>query len=346
MTNTESMDSDIYLLTGDEIVALLKDREAELIEVIRDAYAVYSTGDESLPHSSFLRFPDNDSDRIISLIGYLGGQFQVAGTKWIASFPGNIQKNIERASAALILNSTENGRPFAFFESSVISAKRTAASAVLAATLLKEPETVTNIGLVGTGLINFEVSTFLQNKFPDAQTIRIFDLSKERGEQFMERYRDTIGDKEFILCSTVEEVLESSELISFATTAGTPYIKDIGMCKDDALILHVSLRDICEEAILRANNVVDDVDHVSRAQTSIHLAELQVGHRDFVNCNIGDLIAGKSRADFDKKVTIFSPFGLGVLDLALGKYVFDEGKKQGSGASLPAFFPVSWFERN
>ena len=88
------------------------------------------------PQSVFLRFPDRPNARIIGLPSHLSAPWEVSGIKWIASYPDNIRAGLPRASAVLIINSHEHGYPLACLEASIISAARTAASAVLAARYL------------------------------------------------------------------------------------------------------------------------------------------------------------------------------------------------------------------
>lgn len=338
--------NDILFLKGDEIITLFKNREQEILEAVKFAYQTHAEGDSSLPHSSFLRFPNNEKDRIIALPAYLGGEVNTAGIKWIASFPDNLALGMERASAVLILNSAQTGHPQAIMESSVISAKRTAASAAIAAKYLRSEQPSAIVGIIGTGLINFETVRFLLATRPEIETLLIYDLSQERAEQFKHKCQQLSEKLEIAVVKEPNDIFGNASVIALATTASKPHIFDIAKIHPDSIILHTSLRDFSPEIILSADNVVDDIDHVSRAQTSIHLAEQKTGNRNFIRCTLGDVLNGivPPRQD-NKKITIFSPFGLGILDIALGHLAYKLAREQNQGTSIPSFLPTSWLER-
>jgi ornithine cyclodeaminase len=140
--------------------------------------------------------------------------------------------------------------------------------------------------------------------------------------------------------------LAECPLTAIATTATTPHILDLPPVPGRRTILHVSLRDFAPEVILSNDNVVDDIDHVCRAQTSLHLAELSTGTRDFIRSSIGDVLLGRAPArSIEHETTIFSPFGLGVLDIALAAYVFQRGVEKGLGTMVESFFPAPWTDQ-
>ena len=344
-------DHAILIVRGADVENLLAGQEADVVEAVRGAYLAHARGKSCLPHSTFLRFPDDDLNRIIALPGYLGDGFAVAGVKWIASFPGNVKHGTPRASAVLILNNVSTGLPEAILESSLISARRTAASAALAARELRRGRATGAVGLIGTGVINFETARFLLHTMPDLDRFQLFDLDRDRAAHMAARIAEMArsvrvvgsGRKlEVLVADEPAAILRACPLVAFATTAVRPHVADLSSCPAGATILHTSLRDLTPEVILASDNVVDDPDHVSRAQTSIHLAEERAGHRDFIRCTLADLLTGAAAAKADEDaVTVFSPFGLGVLDLAVGDLVRRRALASGRGAIIESFLPGS-----
>jgi N-[(2S)-2-amino-2-carboxyethyl]-L-glutamate dehydrogenase len=330
----------LLLLGAREIGSILAGREREVMKAVGQAYIDHQAGRSCLPHSVFVRFPGKVKERIIALPGYLGGKEEIAGIKWISSFPNNLAKGMSRASAIMVLNSLENGRPTAVLEASLISAARTAASAAVAADVIHRKGAMAVVGVIGCGLINREVVRFLSSLGRQIGSTVVFDVDKDRAAKFRDDVAPMIGAKTPIsIAQSVDDVLRKSDVTTFATTAVEPTVTDISMCRPGATILHVSLRDIVADAILAADNVVDDVDHVLRAQTSVHLAEQKSGSRDFVRCTLAQILTGEHKARRSEQgTTIFSPFGLGVLDLAVGQMVATHAAKHGLGTRIQGFF--------
>jgi 2,3-diaminopropionate biosynthesis protein SbnB len=335
-------DSDLLILKWQEVAALLAGRELEIIAAVRAAYDIHAGGGSELPHSLFLRFPDNLKNRIIALPAYLNHHGGIAGIKWVSSFPDNLSLGLDRASAVLILNSTLTGRTEALVEASLISAKRTAASAALAAQYLHADKPVDCVGLIGAGFINHEIARFLLVTFPGLKNFVVHDLDAARMQQFKLKCESEFDGVTVQPAPDISAVMRSASLISFATTAIEPHLHDLKECAPGSTILHISLRDLAPEVILSCDNIVDDVDHVCRAQTSIHLAEQLAGNRDFIRCELAAILRGEQPARSDpQSVAVFSPFGLGILDLVLGKLVVDLAGEQGKGAVITSFLPAA-----
>lgn len=338
---------DVLTLKGDEVETLLVGREHEVLAAIAAAYRAHGEGKSSLPNSLFLRFPDDERNRIIALPAYLGGGFDLAGVKWVSSFPSNIEKGLNRASAVIVLNSAQTGQPEVIMEGSVVSAKRTAASAALAAQhLVGEGAVPEAVGFVGCGPINFEVARFLLAVWPSVRRFHVYDLDARRAEQFKEKCGMLSRALDVETATELEAILRATKVTSLATTAVKPHIFDLSACAPGSTLLHVSLRDLSPEAILACDNVVDDAEHVCRAQTSVHLAEQLTGNRDFIRCTLADILNATAGAKTDAEaLTVFSPFGLGILDLAVGGLVATLAREAGCGTVLEDFLPASYAER-
>src|SRR5438477_2687770 len=179
------MHFELSIVNGKSVFDIVRAQRSECIRIVREAYLAHADGQSVNPDSYFLQFPGKPGCRIIALPAYLGNNFNVAGLKWIASYPANIQRGFPRASAVLVLNSHETGYPFAILESSIISAARTAASAVLAAHCLNgQSRQARSLGIVGTGFIARYVYDFLVDTGWEIEDVRLYDRSPRESENF------------------------------------------------------------------------------------------------------------------------------------------------------------------
>jgi len=326
------------VISGAQVQEALLGREKQIMDLVEATYRWHGAGDSVNPPSYFLRFPDRPSARIIALPASIGGDVRVDGLKWISSFPDNVAAGIPRASAVLILNDHDTGYPFAVLESSIISATRTAASAALAADRLSQGRPrPTRVGFFGVGLIARYIHTFLTGTDWSFDEVGVFDLSAASAAGFQGYLEQSGAGGRITLHGSAEALIRSSDVVVFATIAGEPHVHDMSWFDHHPLVLHVSLRDLAPEILLASTNVVDDVEHCLKANTSPHLVEQRTGNRDFLAGTLDDVMTGRVDLPTDRTI-VFSPFGLGVLDLAVGKYVYDEVARAGGLHVIDDFF--------
>lgn len=333
---TASSGDGLTIVRGNDILTQITGRRADCMDVIGRAYLTHADGGSVLPHSVFVRPDPPRPDRFIALAGHLGGDFGVVGIKWIASYPDNVAAGRDRASAVLILNDPRTGYPTAVLEGSVISATRTAASAVLAAEKLAGHRKAARVGIVGTGLIAAHVCLFLAELGWEIGGYTLHDTSRDRAHHFRARLLDG-GATAARVTTDVADLFDECDLIVLATTANTPYLLDPALLTNCPLMLHLSLRDLGPNLIGVSQNITDDPEHAVRENTSLQVAERTLGDRAFLSGTIADVLTG--RLTRDGRPVIFAPFGLGVLDLALGQWVHRRCQQAGAVTTVPKFFP-------
>nr|MDT0657165.1 2,3-diaminopropionate biosynthesis protein SbnB [Micromonospora sp. DSM 115978] len=308
---------------------------AQVVDVVEEAYRRHDAGRTVNPDSYFLRFPDRPDSRIIALPAAIDmAETRVAGIKWISSFPANVAKGVPRASAVLVLNDYETGYPIALLEAAGISAARTAASAAVAArAIARSVPSDGQVAVIGAGIIARTVLSYLAATSYRMDEIGVYDVDAGSAASLTRYVTDELGMAARVL-STPGDALSAQTVIT-ATTALRPHLTT--PVRPGQVALHISLRDFDPAVILAAENYVDDVEHCMKANTSTHLAEQLTGGRDFVTGTVADLVNDACRPDGGRGV-IFSPFGLGVLDLAVGHFVLTAARQQGLGLEVAEFF--------
>lgn len=324
------------VIDGPTVRHVVSNTQQEIVDEVENAYLCHDAGRSINPDSYFLRFPEKPESRIIALPAYLGDKYDVAGIKWISSFPKNIARGMPRASAVLLLNDYETGYPFACLEASQISAARTAASAELAARHLTGGRQADRVAVVGAGIIARNILEFFDAQQWDIRSVAVYDHSEKYSDALVAFTEESLRyPASRAACRS--DAVDGADLVVLATTASEPYILEPGSFSPGQVVLNVSLRDIGPEVIHAAYNVLDDVEHCLKADMSPHLAEQKYGHRDFVTATLAEVVKGTARTDVDRP-TVFSPFGLGILDIAVGVHVYREARDSGSTVTWNDFF--------
>lgn len=324
------------VISGEVVRRVVSQHRPEIVREVRRTYLVHERGGTVNPDSYFLRFPAKPDSRIIALPAYLGGEHDVAGIKWIASFPANIEHGIPRASAVLLLNDYATGYPFALLEAAQISAARTAASAVLAARVLTGGRSARRLAVVGAGIIARNILEFFAAEDWEFREVAVYDQVPDYAAALAQHVTTRLGYPAHP-AADLATALTGTPLTVLATTAASPYLTDPALVTPGDVVLNISLRDISPQLVVTAHNVLDDVEHCLKAGTSPHLAEQEYGHRDFVSGTLAQVITGAVTVSPDKPI-IFSPFGLGVLDLAVGALVYREARDNAELIGIPGFF--------
>jgi len=338
------MNSNLHVVTAEIVDKIINQYLKELYEIIKNSYLLHEQGGCINAPSSFLFFPHRPEARIIALASAIKpgqkGFNEMAGIKWVASYPNNRLRDLPRASAVILLNHPETGFPIACLEGSLISATRTALSAVLGAEhLYNKNKVCPSLGIIGSGFISKHVVKYLILLGWHIEEINVYDASLTSANSFVQ-HMQSLGNFRINIYQSTESVIEVSDLIVFATTEKKPYVNDENLFRHNPCVLHLSLRDISPNIILNSINVVDDVEHILTANTSVHLAYKENDELPtFINATIGKVIQEDLNI-LKEKTIIYSPMGLGILDIAVSQFIYNEARIQGNFIDIERFMPL------
>jgi len=316
-----------YVPSGDVLASGVFDFE-RILPVMEEAYAAHYKGDFRMPNSEYLRYDGRPSyDRIISLLGYLGGPFGVSGVKEICSSTENRTLDLPRASGLIILNDPGTQRPFAILEASKISAARTAAVTGLAIRFLR-PGRIGKVAFIGCGfLARIHAMMWSQLYSGECGTLHVFDARGKSSREFVSWLGVECGLKA-VVCRSAEEAVRNSDLIVPMTTAEEPYIKPEWV-KGDSLYSAVSLLDP-ELGVLEGSDciVVDDERLCRSEGRPMQRLEQAGGLRGIRLHTMGEVICRGLRLRDGCSRIFFNPMGTVITDLALASHVLENARRE------------------
>ncbi|EKS7869205.1 2,3-diaminopropionate biosynthesis protein SbnB [Bacillus bombysepticus] len=303
----------------------------ETINVISKAVKSLDSEDFSQPIKPYLRF-DDPANRIIAMPAYIGGEFKVSGIKWIASFPKNIEKGIQRAHSVTILNDAMTGKPFATLNTAMVSVIRTASVTGL---MIREFAKLRDLNNVKVGIIGFGpigqmhlkmVTALLGDKI---ESVYLYDINGIKDELIPEKIYSKTQK-----VNAYEEAYNDADIFITCTVSAEGYIDK--KPKDGALLLNVSLRDFKPDILEYTKSlVVDNWEEVCREKTDVERMHLERGLQKEDTVSIADVVIRGALQNFPyDKAILFNPMGMAIFDVAIAAYYYQRAREKEIGVLL------------
>ncbi len=318
-----------------------KDMKA-VMEDVEKTYVLNQKGDVINPGKCVLRWggtveEENVLGRINAMPGYIGGEYNLAGIKWIGSGPQNYKLGLPRASVTIILNDPDTKLPVCIADGTAISTMRTGASGGVAIRLLakKEAKVMTICGAGAQAPTQLEAAKLAR---PDLKTVYIYDIRPENAERFAKASAEKYPDMEFIPTSDIEAASKESDIIDCVTLAAEPFIKGDWL-KKGALVMNMADYEVDNRCVERADKVVVDywenIKHRMISTVALMWKDGKFKDED-VHAELGEILCGEKPArENEDEIIYFNAVGAGILDIAVAARCYNNAKKEGIGISVP-----------
>ncbi len=334
--------TEFVYLSQEDVVAAGGTDMAAMVDVIERAFRVKAEGGVRMPPKVMITWADEPGTeekhgRIMAMPAYVGGEFGVAGLKWIPSVPDNPSRNgLPRANALVLLTDPATGLPLAVMDGTVVSAMRTGAVTGVAARHLADADTDVAC-LLGAGVLAHTQLDALRVVLPALAEVRVFDPAHDRCARFCERARAATG-LDVRPAVSAEAAVRGAGVVVPATMSVDPSFA-AGWIEPGATVVLVSsldapvdLHDVTDLL------VVDDWEHESThpgryAQRLVCAGRIPADGSAAVE--LADVVTGRhpGRTDAGQRVVV-TPVGLAMDDVAAAWLVLAEARRRGLGTPL------------
>ncbi|PES33300.1 2,3-diaminopropionate biosynthesis protein SbnB [Bacillus thuringiensis] len=332
---------ELIYLNKQDIIDLGGYKSDIYVKAIKQALTLHSEKNFSQPLKPYLKTnkeSEHIADRIIAMPAYLGNP-SVSGIKWIGSkFNNPIKKNMERASALIILNDPETNFPIAILEGSVISSMRTAAVTVVATEYLAK-KGFENVTIIGCGLIAKMHINSLLEQFDNIKQINLFDLNNQKTQSLIKEMKERFNHVNFVAHDSVQTAVESAEVLVTCTVADKPYIKSDWIQKG-TFVSNISIMDLEKDTFLKADKIiVDDWDQANRERKVINQLVLEGKFsKEMLHAELGDIVTGKKLGrEKDEEIIILNPMGMAIEDISSAYEIYIKARQEKKGTILSLY---------
>jgi ornithine cyclodeaminase len=309
---------------------------------VEKTYMLNWTGNVINPGKCVLRWGKTTEDenvlgRINAMPGYLGGDYDMAGIKWIGSGPMNYKQGLPRASVTVILNDPQTKLPVCVADGTAVSTIRTGASGGVAIKLLAKSnaKVMTICGAGAQAPTQLEAALIAR---PSIEKLFIYDIKKENAERFASLVKEKFSKLEVVIVDNPEQATKESDIIDCVTLASEPFIKGEWL-KKGALVMNMADYEVDNDCVKKADKIVVDfwegVKHRMISTVALMYKDGLVKDSD-IHAELGEILCGEKPArENDDEIIYFNAVGAGILDIALVSRCYKSAKENGKGIIVP-----------
>jgi ornithine cyclodeaminase len=330
--------TEFLYLSQEDVVAAGGTDMAAMVDVLERAFAVKADGGVRMPPKVMITWTDQPGTeelhgRIMAMPAYVGGEFDVAGLKWIPSVPQNPARNgLPRANALVLLTDRETGLPLAVMDGTVVSAMRTGAVTGVALRHLADPATEVAC-LLGAGVLAHTQLAALRVVLPSLREVRVYDPDGERCRRFCERAGAPVRP-----AAGAEEAVRGASAVVPATMAVEPSFAADWIAPGATVVLVSSLDGPLDLQAVTDLLVVDDWEHESthEGRYAERLVAAGLVPADGSGAvELADIVAGRhpGRTSAAERIVV-TPVGLAMDDVAAAWHVLAGARSRGLGTPL------------
>ncbi|HEV7865928.1 MAG TPA: 2,3-diaminopropionate biosynthesis protein SbnB, partial [Acidimicrobiia bacterium] len=211
-----------------------------------------------------------------------------------------------------------------------------AAVTAVAARHLAQPgfQALTRVGCGPIG--RHQVFTVLE-QFPSVATVWLYDLKETAAIGLAEALAARHPKVEVRIAADAETAVRAGEVVVTATVADRPWLPAAWL-RPGSLLSNVSIMDAAKDVFLSADKVVvDDWDQCNREGKIIHQLTTEGSFsRERLHAELGQIVIGERPGrEQAAEVILLNAMGMGVIDIACAKAVYDRAAEAKIGTWLP-----------
>ncbi|NPV70818.1 MAG: hypothetical protein HPY55_09270 [Firmicutes bacterium] len=321
----------------------------ETLKAVESGFKAHGTGRYVQPPKTNLRkgppgSPQASQGLIMAMPGYLSGEPEILGLKWVLAMTENpVKYGLPRSSSLIILNDPDTGLPIVIMEGTIINATRTGAATGVGAKYLARPR-ATVMGLVGAGPQGRAQVLGVAAAVSSLAEVRIFDLNAARAGALAGELMESTG-LGVKVASSAREAARDADIVATATIAGEPYLEAEWLAPG-AFYADVAANDATPGVYLRAGKVItDDWEQMKRHGAGTLLEMYRRGEvgDDRIYCDFGKIVAGeKPGRERDEETIVFKHIGMAVTELPEAYRIYRNAVSREIGTVLALWDKPIW----